>query len=265
MTEYRADCHTHTTCSDGTFTPEELIAHAKNQGLSAISITDHDTLDAYPKALELAKQEGIDIIPGVEFSTVHEGSSVHVLGYGFDIQNRAIHELCEWHKNRRRRRYHKILELLKKHGMPLEPEERAVLGRPHLAQSMLEKGYVTSIQEAFKKWIGEGKPCFYREEWKGVQETIDVIHEAGGRAIIAHPHLIDNSKILKALLKMSFDGIECYYAKFPISTNAKFLKIAREKNWLITGGSDFHGTVKPSNPIGSSWIKKELFQILCGP
>lgn len=260
--EFRADLHCHTTCSDGTLSPAELIDHAKKIGLSALSITDHDTTAAYPQALESARNAGIEMIAGIEFSCVWEGHSVHILGYGFDPAHATLQNLCLWHQNRRKKRYHKMLELLAQHGMPLEAEQRPLLGRPHIAQAMVDKGYVDSIQEAFHKWIGENKPCFNREEWKSVEESIAVIHEAGGLAIIAHPHLIKNSHVLQALLQMPFDGIECYYARFPTKKNAMFLKIAKKKGWKITGGSDFHGSVKPKNPLGSSWVSRQLFEAL---
>lgn len=260
--EFKADLHTHTTCSDGTLTPQELIALAKASNLSALSITDHDTTAAYPEALEFAEKAGIKLITGVEFSTVHKDNSIHILGYGIDPEQPDIKALCDWHSKRRKRRYLKILELLKEKGMPLDPEERMQYGRPHIAQSMIERGYVSSIPEAFHKWIGEGKPCFCREEWKSPEETIDCIHKGGGVAVIAHPHLIDKERTFQELLKMPIDGIECYYARFPIKHNSKFLRIARARNLLITAGSDFHGSVKPTNPLGGSWINKELFERL---
>ncbi|MEX1013315.1 MAG: PHP domain-containing protein [Waddliaceae bacterium] len=265
MNEFRADLHCHSTCSDGTLTPEELIRKAKEIGLSALSITDHDTIEGYQAAPLIAKEMGIDLIPGVEFSTKFEQTSIHILAYGFDLESPAIHSFCKRHLERRYLRNLEILTLLKKHGMPLTEEELAprekqgTIGRPHIAHAMMQRGYVTTIEEAFHKFIGDNKPCFSMGPVFTVAETIDLIHEANGLAVIAHPHLIQDKKIVNKLLQFNFDGIECYYAYFPKEKILPWLKIAKEKKWLITGGSDFHGTVKPKSSLGSSYIGEDLY------
>lgn len=269
MSNFRADLHCHTTCSDGSLTPIEIIKLAKEKGLSALSITDHDTIEAYSTALSAAAQENILLLTGVEFSTVFQGTSIHVLGYGFHTDNPELLNLCSRHTDRRRQRNLDILGLLSRHNMPLTEEEiinstpmmpeRRTIGRPHIALAMVKKGYVDTIQDAFRKYIGEGRPCFAQGNPFTIEETLDVIHKAHGAAVIAHPHLITQQAIIDALLSMDFDGIECYYGNFATKDNKKWLKIAESKGWLITGGSDFHGDIKPNIELGRSWIGEEKY------
>lgn len=258
------DLHCHTTFSDGTFTPEELIDKAKEIGLQGLSITDHDTISAYPDALPYAKKKGIALLAGIEFSTSHQNVSVHMLGYGFALKAKEIADLCLKHKTRRSERNSAIIEKLKKQGMPVELDEAKshTIGRPHIAQAMVKKGYVASVEEAFKKYLGEHRPCYVPGSPISVEETLAVIHQAKGVAIIAHPHLITHKAILKALLKMPFDGIEVCYARFSSEQNQKWQQIAKEKGWIATGGSDFHGSVKPDILLGSSYIGEEAFKPL---
>lgn len=268
--DYRADLHCHTTCSDGTLTPEQVLHLAKERGLSGLSITDHDTLDAYTdETFALAKELGIELFTGVEFSTRYHKISVHILGYGIKKTDRLL-KFCEAHKLRRNVRNRAILEKLRNLSLIVTDEELEakktgeVVGRPHIAQIMVEKGYVKNIQDAFDRYIGDRKCCFVEGEPFGVQETIDEIHVASGKAFIAHPHLIQKSGILKILLGMNFDGIECYYSLLYNEMEKKWLKIAKEKNWLISGGSDFHGEVKPQIPLGCSWVDREAVDRIFG-
>lgn len=271
MNEFRADLHCHTTCSDGTLTPKEIIHLAKKNGLSGLSITDHDTVEAYDEAISEARAADLALISGVEFSANHANTSVHILGYAFVFD--GVRDLCNRHKKRREDRNRTILSLLAANGMPLTEEEvlacttiplhglTRIVGRPHIAQAMIKKGYIDSVQNAFKLYIGEGKPCYAPGESFSVDETIDVIHGAKGYAIIAHPHLINNESLIPKLLSMEFDGIEGYYAQLQSQKHERWIKIAKKKEWLITGGSDFHGTIKP-NPLGCSWVGEETFRRL---
>jgi len=265
MSFFRADLHCHSTVSDGTYTPEDLVKLAVDIGLNGLSITDHDTTDAYERALPLARSHHLPLLAGIEFSTVLLGKSVHLLGYGYELGHPAIASLCAKHKQRRTERNLQMVENLKNLRMPIElPVAESSIGRPHLAQAMLEKGYVQTIQEAFKKYLGEGKPAYAKGESVTVDETIYAIHAAKGIAIIAHPHLIEEPYIIKNLLDFDFDGIECFYAKFSPEQNKRWLEIAEKKKWLITGGSDFHGSIKPTIPLGASWVDQNNWErILC--
>lgn len=268
MDPFRADLHCHTTCSDGTSSPLEIIELASNLNLQGLSITDHDTISAYQAALPFAELKEIPLIPGVELSATHRQSSVHILAYSFSLNSTIIKSFCEQHRTRREIRYQKILDLLASQGKPLSSEDLPILtsthslGRPHIALGMIRKGYVKNIQQAFHEYLGEGKSCYVPGSTFSAEETIDVIHQANGLAIIAHPHLIDKVGVLRDLLEMPFDGIEGYYARFPASAQQRWIKIGAHKGWIITGGSDFHGTIKPNLMLGSSWVNKETFSIL---
>lgn len=272
MTEFKADLHCHTTMSDGSATPEEIIQIAKNEGLSGLSITDHDSVDAYSIVLDLAKKNGIEMITGVEFSAIQGDVTVHVLGYAFSHENPIIQAFCQKHHQRRAKRNRAILEKLEQHGMPVSEEEildnsqgpKKTIGRPHIALAMIKKGYIKSIYDAFNKFLGEGKKCYASGESFTVEETIDIIHQANGLAIIAHPHLLRNRPILDQLLAMPFDGLEGYYANFTPEKNKRWLRFAEKKGWLVTGGSDFHGSVKPQIKLGASTVSKEIFDVLQG-
>lgn len=259
---FRADLHCHSTYSDGTDTPERLIDFAIEIGLSGLSITDHDTVSAYQDAIPYAKERKFLILPGVEFSASHHGHSVHILGYGFSLQAEPLLKLCEWHQTRRKNRNRRILEKLRGLGMIVEAPEGHTIGRPHIAKKMVEKGFVSSIQEAFEKYLGEGRPAYDPGETVSVEKTIEIIHASHGKAIIAHPHLIRRGPLIRQLLKMPFDGIEGYYARFTPQDENKWIGIGKQKEWIITGGSDYHGGTKPFNILGSSWVGREIFDAL---
>lgn len=265
------DLHCHSYYSDGSCSPRELIDLAIDLDLTGLSITDHDTVDAYQTAVPYAQEKGLKLIPGVEFSSGFNETSIHVLGYSFIPDNPIILNFCKRHEKRRKQRNRAILDLLVKHQMPIDEHEliRPVqgvfpksIGRPHIALQMVKKGYVKDMNEAFKKYLGDNKPCYIPGDYFSTAETIDVIHQANGIAVLAHPHLIDRRRVVNQLLELEFDGIEAYYARFPLSQCQKWITKAEERSWLITGGSDFHGTVKPHNMLGSSWTPQETFDFL---
>jgi len=266
--DFRADLHCHSTCSDGTFAPSEIALLAKKQGLRGLAITDHDTIEAYNTLFDDANAIGMDLISGVEFSCIHKELSVHILGYAFATTHKQLKAFCGLHKNRRTDRNRAILQRLSHEGMIITEEDLqktatgSSIGRPHIALALVEKGYVQSVPEAFKRYIGEGQPCYAKGKGFSVEETIATIHSAGGVAIIAHPHLIKDQKTLNDLMEMPFDGLEAYYGLFQKETDEKWVQKARKKGWLITGGSDFHGTIKPNIPLGCSWTPEEMFRML---
>lgn len=255
---FRADTHCHTTFSDGSLNPLELVQKARAEGLSALSFTDHDDADAYLMAREHADQLGFALAPGVELSCLEEGESIHILGYGFEIP--PMQAILADYKRLRAERNCQMLAKLASLGMPIALEElpssQGSLGRPHIALKMMEKGYVCSFREAFEKWIGDGKPAFAQVARPSVQEGIAHIHSCKGLAVLAHPHLVRPAHLFNQLLRYAFDGIEGYYGDF--STD-RFAKIGKERGWLVTGGSDFHGVGKRNERLGSSWSDEETF------
>jgi len=271
MEGFRADLHSHSTCSDGQLTPQELLQRASEVGLQGLSITDHDTVEAYtPELFSFAKTLGVQLCTGVELSCQIHKASVHILGYAMDPHCPQLVALCTRHKQRRLERNKRILSKLTAHGMPISQEEllgdihAQVIGRPHIAHLMIKKGYVASVAEAFHRYLGDGKCCFDAGEAFSVDEAIDIIHQAEGKAFIAHPHLIQRKKILRELLKKPFDGLECYYGAFELHQNRKWLELAQQQGWLISGGSDFHGDSKPYIYLGSSWVNEEAFLRIMG-
>ncbi len=263
-----ADIHTHSQASDGSLSPEELVRHAKKCGLFGLSITDHDTIAAYETATAAAREIGIKLGVGIEFSCVFEEHDVHLLGYDFDLASRDIQALCLRHKNRRSNRNLAMLEKLRAHQIDITIDDikehgyspSDSVGRPHIAHVMVQKGYVGSIKEAFNRYLAEGKCCYVRGESLSVDETIDTIHKARGKAFIAHPHLLASSFPIDRLLQKPFDGIECRYARLPQKSAEPWIEIARRKNWLMSGGSDFHGSVKPDLPLGCQGVDQATFE-----
>ena len=268
MNEFKADLHCHSTFSDGTLTPHEILELAKLKNLQAISITDHDNIDAYKNLKALQDISNIDIIPGVELSAQLNSHNVHILGYSFNLNSSQLLNFCHEHQIRRTKRNNLILQLLSKQSLDISEKELKAkspsgsVGRPHIAQIMVEKGYVSSIKEAFIKYIGDQKICYAEQKKPSVKETIDLIHSAGGLAFIAHPHLISHSDVRREVFKLDFDGIEGRYANFDAQKNQRWLDIAKQKKWLVSGGSDFHGAVKPEISLGASYTDSETFAIL---
>lgn len=264
--DFRADLHCHSTFSDGLKSPHELIDLALAIGLRGLSITDHDTTRAYPDALEYAKKKGLLLLNGIEFSAHYQAEPVHVLGYGFCTKSEEIAGLCARHQKRREERNQAILDKLRRLGISILPEElegvQGTIGRPHIAHLLVVKGIVGSVKEAFARYLAEDKLAYVAGRSVSVEETIEVIHQAQGIAVLAHPHLIKRSTTIRGVLKMPFDGLECYYAHFSIEQVKKWIDLARQKGWFVSGGSDYHGDLKPYNALGSSWVDKERFELL---
>lgn len=266
---FRADMHCHSTCSDGSLSPRDLVLLAAQKGLKALSITDHDTIGAYVEAIPAAREAGIRLLAGVELSAMQRGQSVHILGYAYNLNSPVMQAFCHKHFERRHKRALTILKRLQDQGFKLSDDDlfSAVpagtsIGRPHIAEAMIRAGYVTSVDAAFKTYLGSGKSCYVAVDTPSVKETIATIHAAGGVATIAHPHLIQNDILLKELLGMAFNGIEVYYARFGLHQCQRWLDIAKTRQWLISGGSDFHGDAKPQIALGSSWVSEEVFNAL---
>lgn len=269
MIDFRLDLHTHTTCSDGVLTPKQLLEKAKDIGLSGISITDHDTLAAYTEeTFAVAKKRGLILLIGVELSTFFEQKSVHILGYLISLHDKKLQALLTRLQNRRINRNKKILEKLARLAIVVREEEVLELGplhsigRPHIAQIMVKKRYVSSIEKAFKKYLGEGCPCYDAGDMVEAKEAIDVIHHAGGKAFLAHPHLLKKRRLVQKLLTLPFDGIEGHYGNFHKHEDNRWIALAKEHNLLVSGGSDFHGHDNVHARLGSSWITTEDYEAL---
>jgi len=270
--DFRADLHCHSLYSDGTDSPEKILLIAKDLKLSGISITDHDTLNAYTKDLQkLAEELEIYLLPGVEISSTFVGKTVHILAYGKKLLCDSFRYFLKDVQAAREDRNKEILKKLNQIGLEicendlLEISQKyadykgKTIGRPHIAQTMVEKGYVRNLQEAFDKYLGDDGKCFAGGVKYHPKDIIDKVHEASSYAILAHPHFYKRKNFIDALLSMPFDGIECYYSKLPSFYEKKWVNIASQKNKIISGGSDYHGSVKPHITLGCSWVNKETF------
>ncbi len=275
MHEFRADLHVHTHFSDGSFSPEEVLQKAKEAYLQGISITDHDTVEAYSKELEDKSEKlGIRLLSGIEISCSHRHADIHILGYGLDYSALSLKTFLQKVQAKREERNRQILQKLKEHRMMISEEElytharrvvkTRVIGRPHIAEMMVKMGYVKNMQDAFAHYLRDYGPCYVPGGKSSPIEVIGEIHLVGGKAVLAHPHFIHSQKVVKELLQLPFDGIECYYGKLLKDQEKKWLDIVKEKNWIVTGGSDFHGENKAYITLGSSWVGRETFFRLLG-
>ena len=260
----RFDLHVHSTASDGVLTPEEVLEEAVKVGLKGLSITDHDTIGAYSDTLfSKAQKMGLILVPGVEFSTEYKGVPVHVLSYFFSLEDERFCEFCKKHQERRKKRNQEILSKLNRLGISISlddlyREARGTVGRPHIAKLLQKRGVVNSFREAFERFIGDGKPCFVKGEMFSLEETLETIHGAHGKSVLAHPHLLKKKSLVRDLLQERFDGVECYYAKFSEKQNQELLTMALDRNLIPTGGSDFHGEeIKPQNSMGAAYTTLE--------
>jgi predicted metal-dependent phosphoesterase TrpH len=258
-----ADLHAHTTASDGTSTPTELVEEAKRAGLTYLAVTDHDTMAGVPEALEAAKQAGIFLIPGVELSAEGPPGKAHLLGLGvdplFEPMNETLAQISEF----RRQRNEKIAARLRELGIPITLEAVTALapaganvGRPHFAQWLVEEGHVSSIQDAFNRYLADDGRAYIERETLTPKASIRLIHEAGGVCLLAHPMLVRLSQQEKidqriaALKEMGMDGIEVYYHSHTVAETERLLRLAQKYDLLISGGSDFHGTNKKDVFLG---------------
>lgn len=246
----KADLHIHTNASDGDLSPEDLISKVARKGLKTISITDHDTIKGYKQASGLAAENGIELIPGVEISTVWNNREIHVLAYAFDEENEGFLTLIYNQKRARRKRMKAIVEVLKSEGLDIEYDEvrseshPGNIGRPHAASVLINKGYAASVSEAFIRYLSTDKIKEIKTEYADVDEVISTVHKAGGVMSIAHPGPMYSRNEIKELLEHSFDGIECIHPSHSYKVQKMFLDLARANNLLVTGGSDFHGSTK---------------------
>lgn len=270
----KIDLHMHTTASDGASTPAELVDTCLKLGLETIAVTDHDNLSSVKETQNIGQKKGLRVIPGIEISTYRGEAEYHILGYFIDLENDALLGLTEAILDSRVERTHKMIEKLAQMGYPLEFEDvkkfatGVSLGRPHLARAMVEKGYIDEIGDAFTQELIAGGGKAYAEK-KNVlpAEAIEVILNAGGVPVIAHPHIINHGPALdqeeiSRLKDVGLKGIEVYQSKHDKKTTDYYKKIAVELDLLITGGSDYHGENSPGISPGDSGINQSELQKL---
>lgn len=246
----RADLHTHTTASDGSLSPAELLQRAQGKGLKILSITDHDTIKGYLNIKDDAANYGIELITGVELTALWETREIHLLAYGFDATDKDLLNVLHRQKQARVLRMASIIDLLQQKGVDIDIDEIKAeagwgnIGRPHAAAVLIKKGYVGTFSEAFIRYLSSEKLSALKTEYISITEAVSVIHKAGGVLSLAHPGPLYSSEEIEKLLSVGLDGIECIHPSHNFNLQRTFTKLAKSKNLLVTGGSDFHGTRK---------------------
>lgn len=255
------DLHVHSTESDGTLTPEDLVAEAKKVGLAAFALTDHDTCQGVGKAMPLAASAGIELIPGIELSTDYHGKEVHIVGLYIDIENEQLLKKTTEYRKCRSERNALMVEALQKEGLSITMEELVaenpdcVITRANIARFLYEHGQIKSVREAFDRYIGDHCKCYVGRLKVASTDAVRLIKEAGGTAILAHPLLYGLSntnlqKMIDALKPVGLDGLEAIYSTYTTGEEQQMKRLARENGLLISGGSDFHGSNKPDIALG---------------
>jgi len=265
------DLHLHTTASDGSLSPSELVVQARAAGLSIFSITDHDTTAGCDAARAAAVAAGLELVPGIEISAVADGRDVHMLGYFIDTASAGLSEFLLRQRRDRLRRVHEIGERLAALGAPVDIAPIAAdaargrsVGRPQIADALITAGHVASRDEAFDRFLGAGGPAFVPRRGAGPEEVIALIHDAGGLASLAHPGVSRRDDLLPALVAAGLDALEARHSDHDPATEARYRVQARDLGILVTGGSDFHGAGAGhrASAIGQVTLPREDFDAL---
>ncbi len=264
----KIDLHIHSTASDGSLTPHEILAQAAKIGLKAFSLTDHDSVEGIKALLKNGIPSDIEILTGVEISAAPPPAfnlpgSIHILGYGMDVDNQELNEALNQQQQYRINRTPKIISRLNDMGIEVTFPEiqqqtgNKQIGRPHIAQWMVKNGYAVSMDDAFDRFLGKGRPAYAEKSRIPMADAIQQIRASGGIAVLAHPGLIDiednagYEKLVIELISMGLQGIEVYYPEHSAEQQAYFEHLADRLGLLVSGGTDFHGDVKPEIRLGS--------------
>jgi predicted metal-dependent phosphoesterase TrpH len=253
------DLHSHTTASDGALTPRELVRLAARHHVRVLAITDHDSTEGLAEAIDEAERHGLEIVPGLEINTDVPGAEIHILGYGVDWQADWFQAFLREQRAERAARVHRIVERLTELGMPLTAEEVFAIcregspGRPHVAQAMVNRGYVKSVREAFDRWLRADGPANVPRRRLTPGEAVAVIRRAGGVPVLAHPGLANRDEMIPALVEAGLAGIETYYPEHSAAQVTAYRAVCERFRLVATGGSDYHGShtgraVMPGSP-----------------
>jgi predicted metal-dependent phosphoesterase TrpH len=265
------DLHAHTTASDGTFTPVELVEEAVRRGVRVLAITDHDSVDGVAPALESARAHPpLEIVPGIEINTDGPEGEVHLLGFFLDHAAGWLGDLLREFRAERAARVHRIVERLAALGHAIDPAEVFALvqegsaGRPHVAQVLVRRGHVATVREAFDRFLAAGKPAYVPHRKLEPREACTVIRRAGGLTAVAHPGFHrDPEAVIRDLAAAGLlDGVECYYAEHTPTQTAQFLRLCEELHLVPTGGSDFHGPRVRAATLGQPPVPWAVWEAL---
>ena len=256
----RIDLHTHSLCSDGAQTPADVVRTAKEAGLTAIALSDHDCIDGVQEAMDAGKALGVEVIPAVELSAQSD-TELHILGYFIDIHNKKLQDMMAYALQVRDERQEEVCRKLNEQGFDITMDELReeangkVLCRAHFAQIMVRKGYAESVKDAFNRYLSVGCYAYSNRQALTGPEAVSLIHEAGGIAVAAHLHLIkmpdeELKEYLKSLIPYGLDGVEGYYTDYTPDMERRYRAMAEELGLVISGGTDYHGANKPHISIG---------------
>lgn len=264
-----ADLHVHTSYSDSTFSPEEVIACAKQKGLSAIAICDHDSVDGILPCEILGSKVGIEVVPGIEMSAEKVDAEIHILGYFIDWEQKNFRKKLKEIQSSRIDRVYKIVEKLKSFDINIDPKEifrlagnNASVGRMHIAQAMLASGAVKNMKDAFGKYIGFLKPCYVPYTKFSPEEAIHMILEVGGVPVIAHPNLMERDQYIEEFVGYGLRGIEVYHTDHKAHVARRYEEMAKRLGLVMTGGSDCHGLGKGRVLMGTVRVPYDLVEKL---
>jgi hypothetical protein len=252
-----ADLHLHTHFSDGTYSPEELAEHARRQGLAAIALTDHDTVEGCARAAAACAERGIEFLTGTELTAELEDCELHLLGYGVDPEHPGLlRELARFQRGRSNR-IHEMVARLNQQRVPLLAEAVFRLancrspGRPHVARALVQEGFCQTVDEAFERFLKKHRPAWVPKVRMSAVEGTALIRAAGGVAVMAHPALNHADRLIPLLVDAGLDGLECWHTKHSAAASQHYLALARQYRLLPTGGSDCHGLSKGQPLIGT--------------
>jgi 3',5'-nucleoside bisphosphate phosphatase len=265
----RVDLHSHTTASDGALAPRDLVRLAARQRVDVLAVTDHDSTDGLPEAMEEAAHHGIEIVPGLEINCDVPGSEIHVLGYLMRWREEWFQDFLREQRAERAARVHRIVERLTELGMPLTADEVFAIcqegspGRPHVAQAMVKRGYVKSVREAFDRWLHAGGPASVPRRRLTPVEAVQVIRKAGGVPVLAHPGLAQRDEMIPELVEAGLAGIETYYPEHSVKQIDAYRATCARLNLVATGGSDYHGThTGRATTVGGAHVPPEVWPAL---
>lgn len=255
------DLHVHSNCSDGSYTPAELVEYAKEKGLAAFALTDHDTLSGIEEAQDAGRKYGIEVIAGIEFSTEYKGRDVHIVGLEFDKDSPEFISQLERFQNSRDIRNQKMIGRLREEGVDItwdmmkEEFGDAVWTRSHFGRFLLEHGYVKELKDAFSRYVGDEAPCFVPREKVTPAQAVHLVRQYGGIPVLAHPfqyHLSEEGlqELVNELKKAGLIGVEALYSTHNPMEESAIRRLARVNGLCISGGSDFHGINKPHIDLG---------------
>ncbi len=266
------DLHTHTTASDGRYSPSQVVDRARLAGVQVLSVTDHDTVAGCGEAAAACAAVGIECVPGIEMTAVREDVDVHVLGYFLDVESPRLATFLAEQRQHRTVRLRAMVDRLRQLGVALDANEilrpaledhAKAVGRPWIARALVARGYASSVSEAFDRWLGKDRPAFVPRVGASIENVIGRIHDAGGVASVAHPGLLDHDEWLPGFVEAGLDAIEAYHTDHSPPLTARYLALADTLGVAVTGGSDYHGDDLHGGAIpGSVPLPREAYDRL---